>query len=68
MIFEAGWLSAGVAWLMTYYVDCPVENARETVLGEYKTNQYFFQNLRTVHGHMGYHRYHLRCWLQSVTN
>ncbi|KAF7279477.1 hypothetical protein GWI33_007192 [Rhynchophorus ferrugineus] len=32
MIIEAGWLSAGVAWLMNYYVDCPIENAKETVL------------------------------------
>lgn len=32
MIIEAGWLSAGVAWLMNYYVDCPVDNAKETVL------------------------------------
>ncbi|XP_060532736.1 diacylglycerol lipase-alpha isoform X2 [Cylas formicarius] len=32
MVIEAGWLSAGIAWLMKYYVDCPVDNAKETVL------------------------------------
>ncbi|CAH1129425.1 unnamed protein product [Ceutorhynchus assimilis] len=32
MIIEAGWLSAGIVWLMNYYVDCPVDNAKETVL------------------------------------
>ncbi|XP_018570256.1 sn1-specific diacylglycerol lipase alpha isoform X2 [Anoplophora glabripennis] len=33
MIIEAGWLSAGIAWLVNYYVDCPIEKAKETVLG-----------------------------------
>lgn len=32
MLIEAGWLSAGVAWLMNYYIDCQVQNAKETVL------------------------------------
>lgn len=33
MIIEAGWLSAGVTWLIKFYVDCPIDNAKETVLG-----------------------------------
>uniref|UniRef100_A0AAR5Q0G7 Diacylglycerol lipase-alpha n=1 Tax=Dendroctonus ponderosae TaxID=77166 RepID=A0AAR5Q0G7_DENPD len=32
MIIEAGWLTAGVVWLSNYYVDCPVDKAKETVL------------------------------------
>lgn len=34
MIIEAGWLSAGIAWLVNYYVDCSIEKAKETVLGK----------------------------------
>ncbi|CAH0548856.1 unnamed protein product [Brassicogethes aeneus] len=33
MFIEAGWLSAGVAWLVNYYLDCEIEKAKETVLG-----------------------------------
>lgn len=33
MFIEAGWLSAGVAWLVRYYLECPVDKAKETVLG-----------------------------------
>ncbi|KAJ8917361.1 hypothetical protein NQ315_002383 [Exocentrus adspersus] len=33
MLIEAGWLSAGVAWLVKYYIDCPIDKAKETVLG-----------------------------------
>lgn len=33
MLIEAGWLSAGVTWLVKFYVDCPIHNAKETVLG-----------------------------------
>ncbi|CAG9814969.1 unnamed protein product [Phaedon cochleariae] len=32
MIIEAAWLSAGIAWLVNYYLDCPVDKAKETVL------------------------------------
>ncbi|KAG5893315.1 hypothetical protein JTB14_000274 [Gonioctena quinquepunctata] len=32
MIVEAAWLSAGIAWLVKYYLDCPVDKAKETVL------------------------------------
>lgn len=35
MIIEAGWLSAGIAWLVNYYLDCPVDKAKDTVLGMY---------------------------------
>lgn len=33
MLIEAGWLSAGIAWLVKFYIDCPINNAKETVLG-----------------------------------
>lgn len=33
MLIEAGCLSAGVAWLVKFYVDCPIDRAKETVLG-----------------------------------
>ncbi|XP_049824553.1 diacylglycerol lipase-alpha isoform X3 [Aethina tumida] len=33
MFVEAGWLSAGVAWLIKYYLDCEIDKAKETVLG-----------------------------------
>ncbi|KAJ8985199.1 hypothetical protein NQ317_018228 [Molorchus minor] len=33
MLIEAGWLSAGIAWLVNYYIDCPIDKAKETVLG-----------------------------------
>nr|CAH7712239.1 unnamed protein product [Callosobruchus chinensis] len=33
MLVEAGWLSLGIAWLVKYYLDCPVDNAKEIVLG-----------------------------------
>lgn len=36
MIIESGWLSAGIAWLVNYYIDCPVGKAKDTVLGEYQ--------------------------------
>ncbi|XP_066255734.1 diacylglycerol lipase-alpha isoform X3 [Euwallacea similis] len=32
MIIEAGWLTAGIVWLSNYYLDCSIENAKETVL------------------------------------
>ncbi|XP_074029499.1 inactivation no afterpotential E [Leptinotarsa decemlineata] len=32
MIVEAGWLSAGIAWLVKFYLDCPIDKAKETVL------------------------------------
>ncbi|KAL3270811.1 hypothetical protein HHI36_021333 [Cryptolaemus montrouzieri] len=33
MLIEAGWLGAGVYWLVTYYKTCPIEKAKESVLG-----------------------------------
>ncbi|KAK9886536.1 hypothetical protein WA026_016811 [Henosepilachna vigintioctopunctata] len=33
MLIEAGWLGAGVYWLVTYYKSCPIEKAKESVLG-----------------------------------
>lgn len=33
MLIEAGWLSAGITWLVKFYIDCPIDNAKETVLG-----------------------------------
>lgn len=33
MLIEAGWLSAGVTWMVKFYVDCPIDNAKEAVLG-----------------------------------
>ncbi|KAJ8958539.1 hypothetical protein NQ318_002334 [Aromia moschata] len=33
MLIEAGWLSAGIAWLVNYYTDCPIDTAKETLLG-----------------------------------
>lgn len=33
MLIEAGWLSAGVTWLIKFYVDCPIDSAKQTVLG-----------------------------------
>lgn len=35
MIIEAGWLIAGIVWLSNYYVECAIENAKETVLGKF---------------------------------
>lgn len=35
MIIEAGWLIAGIVWLSNYYVECDIENAKETVLGKF---------------------------------
>ncbi|XP_050498458.1 diacylglycerol lipase-alpha isoform X2 [Diabrotica virgifera virgifera] len=32
MIIEAAWLSAGIAWLVKYYLDCPADNAKEFVI------------------------------------
>ncbi|CAG9855011.1 unnamed protein product [Phyllotreta striolata] len=32
MIVEAAWLSAGIAWLVKYYLDCPIDKAKEIVL------------------------------------
>lgn len=36
MIFETGWLSAGIVWLVNYYGNCPVDTAPQgTVVGKY---------------------------------
>ncbi|XP_056633606.1 diacylglycerol lipase-alpha isoform X2 [Diorhabda sublineata] len=32
MLVEAAWLSAGIAWLVKYYLECPIDNAKEIVL------------------------------------
>ncbi|XP_050302492.1 diacylglycerol lipase-alpha isoform X2 [Anthonomus grandis grandis] len=32
MIVEAGWLTAGVLWIVYYYTECPIDNAKEVVL------------------------------------
>lgn len=34
MFIEAGCLSVGVTWLVKFYVDCPIDRAKETVLGK----------------------------------
>lgn len=34
MLIEAGCLSAGVTWLVKFYIGCPIDRAKETVLGK----------------------------------
>ena len=34
MLLEGTWLSAGVVWFVNYYVECPIERAKETALGK----------------------------------
>ncbi|KRT83150.1 hypothetical protein AMK59_3055, partial [Oryctes borbonicus] len=33
LLLDAGWLTAGIVWLVYFYVDCPIEKAKHTVLG-----------------------------------
>ncbi|KAK9674916.1 Lipase (class 3), partial [Popillia japonica] len=33
LLLDAGWLTAGIVWLVYFYVECPIEKAKHTVLG-----------------------------------
>lgn len=37
LLIEAAWLSAGVTWLARFYQTCPVDQAKDIMLGEYQS-------------------------------
>ncbi|KAL1488240.1 hypothetical protein ABEB36_015195 [Hypothenemus hampei] len=58
MIIEASWLTAGIVWLSNYYVVCPVDNAKEIVLGTLGFDSFFRKVLRAYQD-----SWHNRCRL-----
>jgi len=40
ILVETGWLCAGVTWLARYYQTCPMDQAKDVMLGK------FFRELR----------------------
>ena len=47
LLVETGWLSAGVTWLIFFYQSCPVDKAKDFMLGKliFSSNEISIQNL-----------------------
>lgn len=45
MLIDIGWLILGTVWLAEYYIDCPIGNPKEAMIGKLLINYINFMNL-----------------------